>query len=198
VAIIAEDVRFVDFLVPAICTMAGGAGVQVRFEAVEKTRGCRPERLRQLASDIRPRVDVITIGVDSDGPTHGAHGLSRRQKGQHLTQRLGSDSVGAVLAIAVPSVEAWLLADAGAFRDGIETALGLRFQMPRHWPNPRSERQAKEGLGSVVFGGIGASLPLAGFEYAEYIVPKMSLRDSPNESLRAWVRQFEGLLRRSR
>jgi len=189
VAIIAEDNRLVEFLRPAIAALAHDADIEVCIDPIEKTRGCRPEALRRIA--LATQADLVTVGVDSDGPTHGMSGLTPRQKKQALIQRLGTALDGAILAIAFPCVEAWLLAEPNAFKQGLEAALGRPFHMPVHWPTPRKERKAKEALGSVVAVGIEGNLPRAGFEYADLIVRKMNLRDSPSESLRAWAREFE-------
>ncbi|MGH7151324.1 MAG: hypothetical protein ACREIU_11535 [Planctomycetota bacterium] len=139
---------------------------------------------------MEPASDVLVVGADASGSSHMGRGRTRRQKERSLRPLLGRFEAKLLLAIAEPSVEAWLIADAGAFAGGMEEGLGLAFSRPREWPVPRGEREAKEALGRLIRDGTGATLPRRGFEYASAIVSRMDLERSPNPSLAAWARSF--------
>jgi hypothetical protein len=195
IGLIAEDVSLVYFLCPAIETISECAGVPSKISAIEKTKGCRPERLKQLIQAVRPKADILVVGIDSAGPTHATRTQSARQKRRALMRRLGAELEGTIMAIAAPCVEMWLLSDPTAFRDGIQAGLGIEFDLPSRWPIVRSERQAKAALGLILKVHAKTSLLMAGFEYSDQIVRKMRLTNSPNESLRDWARDFENRLK---
>jgi hypothetical protein len=190
VATISEDLRFQYFLAPAIHRIANECGVEVDLHASEITNGCRVQVLLERTTRLRD-VDVLVIGADSK---HGGkHQTFKRKAGlmqQTIRDNHAASGTYRVLAIAEPSVEAWLLSDPGAFDRGLSRALDLEFAMPKHWPNPRTEHEAKRELGKLLREGAGAALPLGGFEFADMIIAEMELVGSRSPSLAEWAREL--------
>lgn len=191
VATISEDLRFQLFLAPAIHKIALGCGVETILQASEITNGCKVQVLLERHARLRGGSDVLVIGADSK---HGGkHQTFKRKAGlmhQTIRRKQEDGAAAPVLAIAEPSVEAWLLSDPRAFGLGLSRALDLEFVMPRHWPTPRTEHEAKRELGRLVRQGTGAVLPLGGFEFAHAIIAEMELADSQSPSLADWAREM--------
>ena len=158
VGLIAEDIRFVELLLPAMRALAGTAGIEI--VRTEKTGGCRGKRLKQYFSDLRERCRILVVAGDAK---RGGHPLTFRKKNAGLRHFLDDDPV-LVPAAAAPSVEAWVLSDGGAFAEGIREGTGGPFRMPPEWPIPRTEAEGKDILGRVVVNGCGGALPRCGFE----------------------------------
>ncbi len=195
VAAAVEDTRFAEFVHAAVVRIAGSVGVAVDVRERRNTRGCRLPILRSFVAELLAAVDLVVVGADAGGATHTRSARSYRQKARDLAAALGQP--GAVsLAIAQPSVEAWLMCDPDAFAAGLTEATGVEFRRPERWPVPRTEEQAKAALGSVVQFGLGGPLAGSGFEYASNIVARMDLQRAPSESLAAWARDLAGRLRR--
>jgi len=194
VGVIAEDVRFQRFLEPAILALAQEHGLDVQIASTEKTGGCRPRTLQRMVRSAA-ECDLLVVGADASGLGHARRTLTFRQKAKQMRPLLEPDHDRCSLAIAAPSVEAWLICDAGSFAGGLERALGTAFAMPERWPIPRTEREAKTMLGSLLKQGTGDTLPLAGFEFAQEIVPQMPLEGSGSPSLSDWARGFVRLMR---
>ncbi len=183
--IIAEDIRLVDFLRPAIGKLAGPGAVELL--RIEKIRGCRGRRLRDVYPAIRSECALVVVAADAkiEGKP-----VTHRRKARALETFLGGRDPGLLPAVAAPSVEAWLLCDPTSFAAGISEGTGGRFRKLAEWPNPRSERSAKEALGRLIHEGCGGHLPRSGFEYAPEIVARMDLLHAPNRSLADWARAF--------
>ncbi len=143
-----------------------------------------------MCARLDPGCDMLVVGADASGSSHVGRGRTRRQKERNLRPLLARFEGKLLLAIAEPSVEAWLMADAGAFAGGMEEGLGRSFAKPREWPVPRNEREAKEALGRLIRDGTGAILPRRAFEYAKEIVSRTDLERSSSPSLAAWARSF--------
>jgi hypothetical protein len=191
VGLIAEDIRFVEFLVPAMRMLAGATPIEI--VRTEKTGGCRARRLTHLFGELRGRCRILVVAGDAK---REGRPLTCRQKNVGLRRFLGNDPA-VVPAAAAPSVEAWLLCDGRAFAEGIRAGTGEPFRMPDEWPIPRSEAEGKEALGRVVSHGCGGPLPRSGFEYAPEIVARMDLLNAPNNALAEWARVFSGAMARA-
>ena len=138
---------------------------------------------------------MVVVGADSDGAWHQQRAASARQKAANLSRILGVADLRLVFAVAEPSVEAWLMADPEAFREGLKEALGIAFRPPAHWPVPQREREAKEALTRLVHDALGDHLSRDGFEFADSIVPGMSL-DRP-QALAQFVRDLSRAIERA-
>ena len=193
IQVVAEDVNLVDFIVPAVESIAASIPSPVDVRATEPVHGCRIAVLADRVAAVASVADLVIVGVDASAPGHKVRARTHRQKAQHLAGRVAlPDHVS--LAIAAPCVEAWLLADPVAFSEGLTVAVG-GFSKPAEWPVPRSELDAKSSLGRAVHEGVGGSLPRAGFEFARDIVGRARLRDSSNVSLAAWSKDLDRRLR---
>lgn len=195
--VIVEDIRFLDLLLPAARRLAAQHGVEIVPQEQRNLRGCRPALLADLLRNTA-ETDLTLVGADAMGQAHGGS-KSRstyRKKGRGLTRILGDHAPATSLAIAEPSVEAWLMADLDALRSGLSGCLGHRLQSAEARPFPTSERQAKNLLGRTIQSIVGEPLARSGFEYAEAIVAEMDLTNSRNESLREWARSFDRLITR--
>lgn len=168
------------------------------LQTSDVTNGCKVQLMLERYRKLQGQCDVLVIGADSK---HGGkHQTFKRKAGllrEAIRDRAGALSVTLVPAIADPSVEAWLLSDPTALKVGLGRALELGFAMPRHWPTPTTEREAKRDLGKVIRDGTGAVLPLGGFEYAPAILEEMELMNSRNPSLAEWAREMERAFRSS-
>jgi hypothetical protein len=193
--LIVEDVRFRDLLVPAIRDLGTQAGVQLSIETPTVLWGCRgpllQECLRRLSG-----CDVVVIGADAGGATHRRR-ISYRQKHQGLSRLAGGGPPPRSLAVAEPSVEAWIMADPQAFAAGLTEGLRRPVAVPPTSAIPRTERGAKEQLGRTIQRVVGEPLARSGFEYAELIVANSDLLNSRSESLRSWARDFRRLVEAS-
>jgi len=69
--------------------------------------------------------------------------------------------------------------------------------MPKHWPTPRTEHEAKRELGKLVREGAGTVLPLGGFEFAHAIIAEKELAESQSPSLADWARELARVFRSS-
>jgi hypothetical protein len=191
-ALVVEDSRFEDFLLPACRGIARTCEVHLEITTA-RTYGCNPRLLRELCSRSVQASDVVLVGADAAGERHRRAAASYRQKTRSLREILDGLMGRIVFAVAEPCVEAWLISEAGALASGLETGLGVAFRRPSSWPVPRGERQAKELLGTLISDGIGASLPRAGFEFAEEIVGRMDLYTSASRSLASWANETRGI-----
>jgi len=190
VGILAEDANFASFLVPVVKTLARAASVPVRVYRPETTSGCQLEALRHKWAMLSTDCDLMIVGADSGGAWHKRKAATFRQKVKNLQQILGEVNLPVAWAAAHPSVEAWLLADAAAFRKAIEEIAG-RFEVPAHWPAPRDEQDAKQRLARLVREATGDDLPRNGFEFAEEIVGHSGdLRESTSDSLAHFARDL--------
>lgn len=180
--LVVEDGRFVDFLTPCLERLARDSHVAVSISVLGKTNGCRTEVLRTHCRDV-VGVDQLVIGVDSSGTSHAEQGLTYRQKARRINDVLAGVAPAPLLAVAQPSVEAWIYADPRGFSEGLSAALGVPFRAPANWPQPKNERQAKDLLGRLIKDGTGEVLPRASFEFAGQIVQRARLVDSDNRSL---------------
>lgn len=190
-ALIVEDRRLADFLVPAIRSIACGSADDLEVYSPEPVRGCRAQVLQQRIEGVLRQADIIVIGVDSAAPGHARRARTHRQKAKYLRSVVHIPA-SASLAVAAPCVEAWLLADPAAFAAGLEAGVGRPFTRPHIWPTPADERDAKRVLGSVISDGFGAQTVLSrsGFEFADEIVGRARLVDSSSESLAEWARDL--------
>ena len=192
VGVVGEDLGFADFLGPWIDRIAADRSIPTEVVPAELTHACRPAQLRNWLERLEPRCDLLVVGADSGGSTHARTTRSYRRKVQDMAPLVDARAKPVVLAVAEPSVEAWLIADPSAFADGITAGTGVRFRVPAVWPRPRGERDAKEALGRLLAEGLGEPLLRNGFEFAPEIVRRMTPGSS--ESLDAWVREFERTL----
>lgn len=189
--LIVEDVRFSKFLEPAVRQLSEGRCP--RITRIEKTRGCRPGRLVDLFGMVREECDLVIVGVDSKT---GGRRVSHRKKARSL-RRMLDPLPGLVIAVADPSVEAWLVCDARSFGAGMHAGTGEPFQAPAAWPVPRSELEAKEILGRLIHDGCGGTLPEP-FDFAPEIVQRMDLTRATNPSLADWAREFASTVKQIR
>jgi hypothetical protein len=196
VALVAEDRRFVDFLQPAIHALARELGRFVKVDPVVKLHGCRPRQLHRECERIHADCDVLVVAADAAGGTRARSASSHRRKAQLLRPLVEPWSGKLVLALAAPSVEAWLWSDQAAFSAGLSAGLGEKFRAPSRWARAASEPEAKSELGRLIREGTGQALARAGFEFAPEIVGRMRLVDSPSPSLAEWARDMRAHLSR--
>lgn len=199
-SLIVEDRRFVEFMRPTVARIAESHAVAVSIAEVYAIHGCRAKVLVERCKSAAPKSDIIIIAADSSGEFHRGAPTTFRRKAGHLRELVTGLHPRISFAIADPCVESWLMSDPAALRLGIEAAMNaagvaVHFRSPAAWPTPRSERAAKQALGQLIAGGIGASLPLQGFEYAGEVVGRMELENSRSASLAAWTRDFAACLR---
>lgn len=196
VALVVEDRRFVDFLVPAAEAIAALDRLRIDWAPPEPVHGCRPRRLRDIVTSLPADTDLTIIAADADGAGHRTRGHGFRRKRNALLELLPSTDRVSV-AVAQPSVEAWLFCHPNSFAEGLGE-VGVPFSKPARWPVPRTEAQAKELLGRLIHDGTGSYLARAAFEYAREIVSRMPLEETDNASLTDWARSFRRAMQSAR
>lgn len=187
VGLVVEDINYSYFLVPVCERLGREVGVDVRVCGIEKTFGCNSMVLRERSRQLAEAADLLVIGADAAGERHRGGRASYRQKARALMEIVGNPPVRASFAVAEPCVEAWLMSDARAFAEGLGASLAQPFRSPPEWPRPTREREAKEALSQLVAVGTGGALLGMGFEFADEIVARMRLTDSPSISLATWA-----------
>jgi hypothetical protein len=195
VALLAEDRNFVDFLVPAIESVAAERGRRVSWMMRAHLSGCRAARLKFEVARVSPNADLVIVGADAMGKGHALRGGGHRRKRADLCRFL-DDSPSVCVVVADPCVEAWLYCNPRGFTRGLAQALETSFKTPSNWPVPTTEAEAKNQLGRLISEGLGAELARNGFEFAAEIVEAMlgetlaspSLRDCFSDLAKALVR----------
>lgn len=155
-----EDVTWGDFLGGFVQRQAPALGHEVELTSC-LTKGCRFDWLQHHLAGLRLDHDGILVGVDGKK-------LSTREKRAKLVE--GIPPVPAELpvlwAVASPSIEAWMLADAGA----VPAALTLDYGEVRDDVAPpvapRAEARAKEALSDWVEQLVGERFLRGGRELA--------------------------------
>ncbi len=191
IGLIVEDIRFELFLRPLVACLARQAGTPVLLGPSLRLGGCRPRCLKKHYEQVKESCDLIVLGADSKS---AGKALSHRRKERRLRAHLAEDP-RLVIAVAEPSIEAWILCDPAAFAQGLTAGTGVVFRLPAEWPAPRTEQEAKEALGRVVVEGYGAPLSYGGFGYAPEIVQGLDFEKCPSESLGSFARDLVGRLR---
>lgn len=198
IEIVAEDIN----LALAVSAVVGSVALAVQLPAPEQvlhnTGGCKPLRLRQLVERAVARADLVVVSADASGEGHGrGRDLTYRKKNEAIEELLDATwRHRCFVGCAFPCAEAWLLADPSAFAQAVSQELGVQFTPPREWPVPRTEEDAKQRIGDVIYTGTqGTRLPRNGFELAKEILERANLFGSPSASLADFAARLRTRLR---
>lgn len=186
VVIVAEDRNLADAVSAVVRAVTAAEGVSPVSLGAETTGGCKPARLRALVARAVERADLVVVAADAAGEGHRrGRDITYRQKNQEIAKLLDPDwSHRCFVGCAAPCAEAWLLADPAAFASALREGLRVDFKLPEQWPVPRSEEDAKQRIGDVIYAGMeGTRLARNGFEFASEILGRAVLVGSTNPSL---------------
>ncbi len=189
VDLFAEDYAQEAFLKPLIERLCRCEGVDPHVR-VRSAWGGAPCVLRQYRAYPRflqrsgePPPDIIVVARDGDCATR----RRRRQEIEKVTPPQWLSRL--VVACPEPHIERWYLVDSKALR----AALGFARPVPRF--RKSCERDVyKRALGDVIRAS-GYTPTLGGAEHAAELVAAMDLRQPPDDSMRAFISEFQGVLR---